>query len=126
MKPIIFKLLGISFLFIFGIQSEITYSQYQKEPYYDALTYRLLGPFRGGRSVAVTGVPNKLRHLNSLAGMRDFPPTEEDVAVKDELTKKINSELEKFNALVSDEIKMFNTEFNSLHLNYLFTEGDTN
>ncbi len=59
MKPITFKLLGISFLFIFGIQSEITYSQSQKEPYYDALTYRLLGPFRGGRSAAVTGVPNK-------------------------------------------------------------------
>ena len=59
MKPVTFKLLGISFLFIFGIQSEIVYSQSQKEPYYDALTYRLLGPFRGGRSAAVTGVPNK-------------------------------------------------------------------
>ena len=69
---------------------------------------------------------NKLGHLNSLVGMGDFPPTEQDVAVKDELTRKINSELEKFNALVSDEIKMFNAEFNSLNLNYLFTEGDTN
>ncbi len=58
--------------------------------------------------------------------MGDFPPTEQDMAVKDELTRKINSELEKFNALVSDEIKMFNAEFNSLNLNYLFTEGDTN
>jgi photosystem II stability/assembly factor-like uncharacterized protein len=69
---------------------------------------------------------NKLAHLNSLVGMGDFPPTEQDVAVKDELTQKINSELEKFNLLVSDEIMMFNAEFNSLHLNYLFTEGDTN
>ncbi|MBT3918777.1 MAG: glycosyl hydrolase [Flavobacteriaceae bacterium] len=69
---------------------------------------------------------NKLGHLNSLVGMGDFPPTEQDVAVKDELTRKINSELEKFNALVSDEIKMFNAEFNSLNLNYLFTEGYTN
>ena len=69
---------------------------------------------------------NKLGHLNSLVGMGDFPPTLQDVAVKDELTRKINSELEKFNALVSDEIKMFNAEFNSLNLNYLFTEGDTN
>ena len=59
MKPITFKLLGIAFLFIFGSQSEISYSQSQKEPYYDALAYRLLGPFRGGRSAAVTGVPNK-------------------------------------------------------------------
>ena len=69
---------------------------------------------------------NKLGHLNSLVGMGDFPPTEQDIAVKDELTRKINSELEKFNALVSDEIKMFNAEFNSLNLNYLFTEGYTN
>jgi len=59
MKPINFKLLGIAFFFFFGIQSEITYSQSEKEPYYDALTYRLLGPFRGGRSAAVAGVPNK-------------------------------------------------------------------
>ena len=69
---------------------------------------------------------NKLGHLNSLVGMGDFPPTLQDLAVKDELTRKINLELEKFNALVSDEIKMFNAEFNSLNLNYLFTEGDTN
>ena len=59
MKPINFKLLGIAFFFFFGIQSEITYSQSEKEPYYDALTYRLLGPFRGGRSAAVAGVPDK-------------------------------------------------------------------
>ena len=26
---------------------------------YKALEYRLIGPFRGGRSAAVTGVPNK-------------------------------------------------------------------
>tara|TARA_R110000787_G_scaffold28923_4_gene78747 strand:+ start:25157 stop:28309 length:3153 start_codon:yes stop_codon:yes gene_type:complete len=69
---------------------------------------------------------NKLGHLNSLVGMGDFPPTKQDIAVKNELTQKINSELEKFNTLVSDEIKMFNTEFNSLNLNYLFIEEDTN
>ena len=45
MKPTNFKLLGIALLFLFGIQSETTYSQSQKEPYYDALAYRLLGPF---------------------------------------------------------------------------------
>ena len=69
---------------------------------------------------------NKLGHLNSLVGMGDFPPTKQDIAVKEELTQKINSELEKFNALISDEIKMFNSEFNSLNLNYLFIEGGTN
>jgi len=69
---------------------------------------------------------NKLAHLNSLVGMGDFPPTEQDIAVKDELTQKINLELEKFNMLISNQIKTFNAEFNSLHLNYLFTEGNTN
>ena len=29
------------------------------ESYYSALEYRLVGPFRGGRSAAVTGVPGK-------------------------------------------------------------------
>ena len=29
------------------------------EDQYDALEYRLVGPFRGGRSAAVTGVPNQ-------------------------------------------------------------------
>ena len=69
---------------------------------------------------------NKLAHLNSLVGMGDFPPTEQDIAVKDELTQKINLQLEKFNMLVSKQIKSFNAEFNSLNLNYLFTEGNTN
>ena len=27
--------------------------------------------------------------------------------------------------LISNQIKTFNAEFNSLHLNYLFTEGNT-
>ena len=65
---------------------------------------------------------NKLGHLNSLVGMGDFPPTEQDIAVKDELTLKINLELEKFNILVSTKIKEFNTVFNSLNLNYLLVE----
>ncbi len=67
---------------------------------------------------------NKLGHLNSLVGMGDFPPTEQDIAVKNELTSKINSELDKFNTLVSEEIKRFNEAFNSLELNYLFIEED--
>ncbi|APG60869.1 VPS10 domain-containing protein [Christiangramia salexigens] len=67
---------------------------------------------------------NKLAHLNSLVGMDDFPPTEQDVMVKDQLTKKINAELNKFDKLLSDEIKEFNKQFNELDLNYLFVEAD--
>ncbi len=67
---------------------------------------------------------NKLAHLNSLVGMDDFPPTTQDIQVKDELTAAINSELEKFDALLDNEIKEFNEEFNNLNLNYLFVEAE--
>ena len=67
---------------------------------------------------------NKLAHLNSLVSMDDFPPTQQDIAVKNDLTQKINVELTKFNQLVSNEIKSFNEQFNSLQLNYLFIEED--
>ena len=65
---------------------------------------------------------NKLGHLNSLVSLGDFPPTDQDIAVKNELTQKINAQLSTFNALVSDEIKAFNSAFNSNNLNYLFVE----
>ena len=45
-------------------------SQNFQESDYDALEYRLLGPFRGGRSAAVTGVPNQpnLYYFGSTGG----------------------------------------------------------
>ena len=58
--------------------------------------------------------------------MDDFPTTTQDIAVKNELTRKINLELEKFDKLISIEIKDFNKEFNALNLNYLFIEVNTN
>lgn len=65
---------------------------------------------------------NKLGHLNALVGMGDFGPTEQDVAVKNELTSKIKIELDAFNKLMDDEITAFNTAFNTKNLNYLFVE----
>lgn len=65
---------------------------------------------------------NKLAHLNSLVSMDDFPPTTQDIQVKDKLTAAINSELEKFNSLLNDEIKEFNNQFNEMDLNYLLVE----
>lgn len=67
---------------------------------------------------------NKLGHLNSLVSMGDFPPTEQDIAVKNELSGKINAQLEAFDKLVSDEIKAFNSAFNDKQLNYLFVQED--
>ncbi|WP_430965056.1 VPS10 domain-containing protein [Spongiimicrobium sp. 2-473A-2-J] len=65
---------------------------------------------------------NKLGHLNRLVALDDFPPTDQDVAVKDELTAAINIQLKAFDALVDKEIQEFNQAFNALNLNYLFVE----
>ncbi|TAI47416.1 WD40/YVTN/BNR-like repeat-containing protein [Flagellimonas allohymeniacidonis] len=65
---------------------------------------------------------NKLAHLSSLVSIDDFPPTDQDVAVRNELSEKILQELIKFDAMVDKEISEFNTEFNNLKLNYLFIE----
>ncbi|WP_378185945.1 WD40/YVTN/BNR-like repeat-containing protein [Aquimarina sp. W85] len=62
---------------------------------------------------------NKLGHLNSLVGMGDFGPTAQDIAVKDELTQKIEAQLVTFDTLIEKEIEAFNKEFNTLQLNYL-------
>ena len=65
---------------------------------------------------------NKLGHLNSLVTIDDFPPTDQDIAVKNELTSKIEKQLQIFDAMISKEIKEFNADFNALNLNYLFIE----
>ena len=65
---------------------------------------------------------NKLAHLNSLVSLDDFPPTEQDIAVKNELTTNIKTQLKAFDTMVDKEIKEFNKAFNDLNLNYLFIE----
>ena len=67
---------------------------------------------------------NKLAHLNSLVGMGDFAPTDQDVAVKNMLTQQIETELNKFDKLVNDEVSAFNESFNAMQLNYLFIQED--
>ncbi|EDP70958.1 glycosyl hydrolase, BNR repeat-containing protein [Flavobacteriales bacterium ALC-1] len=65
---------------------------------------------------------NKLGHLNSLVSMGDFAPTEQDIAVKNELTGQIEKQLAAFNTILNDEVKAFNAAFNTKQLNYLFVE----
>ncbi len=65
---------------------------------------------------------NKLAHLNSLVAIDDFPPTDQDIAVKNELTTQIEKQLKVFNAVINKELQEFNQEFNTLKLNYLFIE----
>lgn len=65
---------------------------------------------------------NKLGHLNSLVGIDDFPPTDQDIAVKNELTAEIERELNQFDNLVDKEIQEFNDAFSRLKLDYLIPE----
>ena len=65
---------------------------------------------------------NKLGHLNSLVSMGDFAPTAQDIAVKNELTQKIETQLKAFNDIITNEVKAFNEAFNNKQLNYLFVE----
>ncbi|WP_340201348.1 VPS10 domain-containing protein [Ascidiimonas sp. W6] len=65
---------------------------------------------------------NKLAHINSLVTIGDFPPTDQDIAVKNELSKAIEEKLNAFDKLVSNEIKQFNEAFNNAKLQYLFIE----
>jgi len=65
---------------------------------------------------------NKLGHLNSLVGMGDFAPTDQDVAVKEELSKAIKKQLTAFDQMLDDEVAEFNKAFNQLQLEYLFVD----
>ncbi|WP_127136177.1 WD40/YVTN/BNR-like repeat-containing protein [Flagellimonas oceanensis] len=65
---------------------------------------------------------NKLAHLNSLVSIDDFPPTDQDIAVKNEMSGKINAQLNAFDNLVDKEVSAFNEEFNQLKLDYLSIE----
>ncbi|MCB0371689.1 MAG: glycosyl hydrolase [Muricauda sp.] len=62
---------------------------------------------------------NKLAHLNSLVSIDDFPPTEQDITVKNELSGQIMEQLSAFDTLVDKEIAAFNDGFNKLQLDYL-------
>ena len=64
------RLPTILVVFLLSFFSLNLQSQNFQESDYDALEYRLLGPFRGGRSAAVTGVPNQpnLYYFGSTGG----------------------------------------------------------
>ena len=64
---------------------------------------------------------NKLAHLNSLVSMGDFPPTLQDIQVKDFLVQEIKKSLDSFDKLIESEVIDFNNLFNSNNLNYIIT-----
>ena len=62
---------------------------------------------------------NNLGTLNSAFQAGDFGPTAQDIMVKNELIKKVNIQLEKYNSIISEDIARFNSNFKNLELDYL-------
>jgi hypothetical protein len=62
---------------------------------------------------------NNLGNLNSTFRGGDFGPTVQDVQVKDELIEKVNTQLAKYDKIISEDIPNFNSSFKKLELNYL-------
>ncbi len=56
---------------------------------------------------------NKLAHLNSLIQISKAPPTDQMVAVKEELEQQINAELDKYNQVIDIDIKELNQLINA-------------
>ena len=51
---------------------------------------------------------NKLGHLNSLSGMGNFKPTDQDVAFRNEVIQRIDDELQKLKSIFEKDIPAFN------------------
>ena len=62
---------------------------------------------------------NKLGHINNLILINDFPPTAQDKAVRDELTKAIEEQLATYTTLMENEVTAFNKAFKEKELDYL-------
>ncbi len=62
---------------------------------------------------------NKLGHINNLVLINDFPPTAQDIAVRDELTKAIEVQLAIYTTLMEEDVAAFNKAFKAQALDYL-------
>ena len=62
---------------------------------------------------------NKLGHINNLVMRNDFPPTAQDMAVRDELTQAIDEQLTIYTTMMKKDIPAFNAAFKELSLDYL-------
>lgn len=65
---------------------------------------------------------NKLGHLNRLITMDDFPPTNQDIEVKEVLTLEVKKAMKLYYNLIENDIVTFNTNFKNEKRNYLNLE----
>ncbi len=65
---------------------------------------------------------NKLGHLNRLLTIDDFPPTNQDLAVKEELTAAVEVAMEHYQQVIDSDVASFNAVFKKEKRNYLGTD----
>jgi len=51
---------------------------------------------------------NKLAHLSSLNGRGDYPPTDQSIAVRDELTGQIDEQLRNYEKIMTNDVPAYN------------------
>ena len=66
---------------------------------------------------------NKLAHLSSVAGRGDYPPTDQSIAVRDELTGQIDEQLGKLRSILETEVPEFNRKVRDKGVNAIITEA---
>ena len=67
---------------------------------------------------------NKLAHLNSLAQIGDYPPTDQAVEVKDVLIAEIDTHLEAYQKVKTEEIPRLNELIRQRAVDYIIIDKD--
>lgn len=66
---------------------------------------------------------NKLGHLNNVVGGGDYPPTDQAVEVKNEMTAKIKAEIQKWETIKNTEIPKLNEKVKQMNINAVNIEN---
>ena len=66
---------------------------------------------------------NKLAHLSSQVGMGDYPPTDQAIAFKKEVTGDIDTELTQLNQIMEQEIPAFNQKVKDSGVDFISTKS---
>ena len=67
---------------------------------------------------------NKLAHLNALMREGDYGPTQQALQVRDELTREIDKQLDKFNLIKSTDLPAFNRLIKQTDIEAIRLEGE--
>ena len=65
---------------------------------------------------------NKLAHLSGVAGRGDYPPTDQTIAVRDELVTQIDEQLDKLQSIMETKVPEFNRMVRDKGVNAIITD----